>query len=117
MFSPKPGDVYLIEFPEHDPRGHEQKGIRPALVLSVPSGARFPVLIATPLTTDREHDWSKKAPYLYLKLPKGTAGLPSDSILLLDQTRSIDFARTKRFIGRVEKKILDAVIAHWVKLF
>ena len=29
---PRPGDILLVTFPEHDQRGHEQEGFRPALV-------------------------------------------------------------------------------------
>lgn len=109
--APKPGEIYLAEFPEHDPRGHEQQGIRPAMVLAIPQRARFPVLWMIPITSDRGQPWVKSSNHLYLRLPKGAGWLPADSILLLDQLRSLDAKRVKRFVGVVSdaqfKKVLQ----------
>ena len=114
---PRPGDIYLAEFPEHDPKGREQVGVRPALILAVPSKPRFPVLLAAPMTTDHAQSWAKGAPGTYVRLPKGAGGLPADSILLLDQTRSLDAARFRRFLGTLDKKTFDAVLTKWIALF
>jgi mRNA interferase MazF len=39
-----PGDVVMVAFPRHNPRGHEQEGMRPAIVVGVPHGPmRFPL--------------------------------------------------------------------------
>jgi mRNA-degrading endonuclease toxin of MazEF toxin-antitoxin module len=47
-----PGDIVLIALPSHDPSGHEQEGVRPAIVVGVPQGlVRYPVVVAVPLTT------------------------------------------------------------------
>lgn len=114
---PRPGDIYLAEFPEHDPKGHEQEGIRPALVLAVPSKPRFPVLLAAPMTTDHGQPWAKAASGTYVRLPMGMGGLPADSIILLDQTRSIDAMRVRRFLGTLDRKIFDGVLAKWIAIF
>lgn len=114
---PRPGDIYLATFPEHDPKGHEQEGVRPTLVLAVPSKPRFPVLLAAPMTTDHLQPWAKTAPGIYVRLAKGAGGLPADSILLLDQTRSLDVARIRRFLGALPKKTFDAVLLKWIALF
>jgi len=114
---PKPGDLYLVTFPEHDPHRHEQEGIRPALVLAVPTHARFPVLLTAPLTTDRAQPWVKAAPSLYVRLPQGSGGLPVDSVLLLDQARSLDAGRVRRLLGTLDPKTFSAVLAKWIALF
>jgi mRNA interferase MazF len=114
---PRPGDIYLVVFPEHDPRGHGQEGVRPALVLAVPPKPRFPVILAAPLTTDRAQPWVKEAPNLYPRLPGGAGGLPVDSILLLDQTRSIDAARVRRLLGTLNRKAFGPILENWVALF
>ncbi|MEW6367765.1 MAG: type II toxin-antitoxin system PemK/MazF family toxin [Acidobacteriota bacterium] len=114
---PRPADVFLASFPEHDPRGREQEGFRPALVLAVPSRPRFPVLLTVPLTADRGQQWAKSAPDLYLPVPNGTGGLPVDSIVLLDQARSLDAARVKRFLGTFDKRTFDLILAKWIALF
>jgi len=52
----QPGDVVIALFPEHVPAGHEQRGVRPAIVLGFPEKLgqpRFPVVLVAPLTTDR----------------------------------------------------------------
>jgi mRNA interferase MazF len=45
------GDVLVVALPSHEPKGHEQEGYRPAIVVGVPKGeVRYPVVIAIPLT-------------------------------------------------------------------
>ena len=114
---PRPGDIYLAEFPQHAPDGHEQVGVRPALVLAVPSRPRFPVLLATPMTTDRAQPWVLAAPGIYLRLPKETGSLPADSILLLDQTRALDAFRFQRFLGTLDPSTFNGVLTNWIALF
>jgi mRNA interferase MazF len=115
--APRSGDVLLVAFPEHDPQGHEQEGMRPALVLASPTGARFPVLLVAPMTTDRGQPWAAAAPWLYPRLAKGTAGLPADSIVLLDQARSVDAERARRVLGALDAGVQKAVMAAWSKIF
>jgi mRNA interferase MazF len=57
------GDVVSAFFPEHIPGGHEQQGLRPAVV-GVPERLgepRFEVLVVVPMTTDRDQEWSKRS--------------------------------------------------------
>ncbi len=94
----KAGDVCLIEFPLHRPRGHEQEGLRPAVVIAIPPPpTRFQTLVVAPCTT-RLGDWVIANPRLYPILPAGTAGLGQDCVLLLDQIRAIDNDRVRRWI-------------------
>jgi mRNA interferase MazF len=49
------GDVVLAKFPEQDPQGREQQGLRPAVVVALPEQIgtpRFPLIVVVPLTTD-----------------------------------------------------------------
>ncbi len=96
----------MASFPEHAPGGHEQEGLRPAVVVGLPTQVgrpRFPVLLLAPLTTFRKQDWVSAAPNLYPVLPSGTAGLPSQSVVLLDQTRALDVARLRRWLGQLSE--------------
>ncbi len=96
------GDIVLARFPEHLPSGHEQHGLRPALVVGLPDllgQPRFPVVLLIPLTTDRRQAWASRSPRLYPTLPAGAGGLPIDSLALLDQTRSLDWERVARYLG------------------
>ncbi len=108
---PRSGEIYLVEFPEHHPEGHEQHGIRPALVLAIPRKTRFPVLWMIPITTDRGQSWISLSKNIYLRLPKGSGGLPADSVLLLDQLRAVDAKRIKRFLGTVSNEQFEHVVS------
>jgi mRNA interferase MazF len=82
------GDVVLAQFPEHLPPGHEQQGLRPAIVVGLPDRLglpRFPIVALVPLTTDRGEAWSTHNPALYPRLAARTGGLRVDSLALLDQ--------------------------------
>lgn len=84
------------------PPGREQYGVRPAIVLGLPDqigSPRFPLVLLTPLTTDRGQSWALTSPRLYPRLPQGQGGLPSDSIVLLDQTRFLSAARISSRLG------------------
>ena len=51
------GDVITARFPVHRPVGHEQEGLRPALVIGLPNrvgSPRFAMLLLAPMTTDRQ---------------------------------------------------------------
>jgi mRNA interferase MazF len=100
------GDILLILLPTHAPPGHEQEGVRPAIVVGLPERAgqpRFSTLLVIPLTT-QEGTWSKKAPRLYPRLRGGAGGLPRPSIALLDQVRSIDARRVSSYLGSLTGK-------------
>jgi mRNA interferase MazF len=61
------GDVVIARFPTQNPRGREQEGIRPALVIGVPQKLgipRFPLIIVAPMTSDRNQIWAAASPTL-----------------------------------------------------
>jgi mRNA interferase MazF len=96
-------DVVLVRLPRHSPRGYEQEGLRPGVIVGVPRIAgepRFPVLLLAPFTTDRGYQWSYQSPELYPRLESGAGHLSTKSICLLDQTRAIDLSRVVRRWGR-----------------
>ncbi len=99
-----PGDIVVVRFPEHIPPGHEQHGAQPAVVLGLPEvlgEPRFPVVLVAPLTTDRGQLWAERSPALYSRLPAGAGGLPSASIVLLDQVRFLGLERVAAYLGTV----------------
>jgi mRNA interferase MazF len=96
------GDVVIARFPTQNPQGREQEGISPALVIGVPQKLgipRFPLIIVAPMTSDRNQIWAAASPTLYPQLATGEAGLPQNSIILLDQVRAIDSNRIVRYLG------------------
>ena len=101
---PKRGEVFLVDF---DPTvGAEIKKVRPALVLQNDIANRYsPITIVAAIT-------SKTAPRLYpteVLLASGEAGLGVDSIVLLNQIRSIDTRRLVRRMGAVRLATMASV--------
>lgn len=93
------GDVVIVALPTHTPRGREQQGTRPAVVVGVPWGeVRYPMLIIAPLTT-QTGSWALNNPSLYPSLEVGTGGLTKFSIVLLDQVRALDVSRVLAYLG------------------
>jgi mRNA interferase MazF len=92
------GDVIVATLPEQVPPGREQQGYRPVIVVGVPEALgtlRYPMLLVIPLTTNRR----QQCPALYPVLAAGNGALPTSSIALLDQVRSLDKTRISRYIG------------------
>lgn len=98
------GTVALISL---DPTtGHEQKGIRPCVVVSDPevtADRKFPMLCVVPITGTP----GKGA--LYPRLEPGECGLIKLSYALIDQLRSVDKRRVTRIFGRVTAFELDNI--------
>ena len=96
------GSVLVAFFPEHAPGGHEQEGARPSVVVGLPGAVgtpRFPVLLLAPVTTFKGQAWVAAAPALYPVLGAGAGGLVTASVVLTDQTRSLDASRLARSLG------------------
>ena len=101
------------------PPGREQIGVRPAIVLGLPERLgkpRFPVVLVAPLTTDRRQDWALVSPALYPRLAVGLGGLPSPSIVLLDQTRFLSVSRISAWIGALDPKLFEQIRDTLVKI-
>ena len=93
----KQGDIIWLDF---DPQiGHEQKGRRPALVVSNKTFNNFSNLsIVCPITN------TKKDYPFHIKLDKRTK---TTGVILCDQTRTLDIsARNYEFIETVPDDIL-----------
>ena len=113
----KPGAVVLIALPLNDPKGHEQEGKRPAIVVGIPQGLpRYPVVIVVPLTT-QSGPWAEKNPNLYRQLPAGAGGIPQASIALLDQIRALDVRRVNAYLGSLEPEIFTPIRNNLLQLF
>lgn len=102
--NPRRSEVYLINF---DPTvGAEIKKTRPGLILQNDIANRFsPITIVAAVT-------SQVAAELYpteVCIRKGEAGLNADSVVLLNQIRSIDKQRLVRRLGRVKPGTMEAV--------
>ena len=101
---PKRGEVYLVNF---DPTlGSEIRKIRPAVILQNDVANRYsPVTIVAAVT-------SKIGDRLYpveVMIKEGEGGLSSDSVVLLNQIRTIDRRRLIRFMGILKRKTVSKI--------
>jgi len=101
---PRRGDIFLVNF---DPTvGAEIRKTRPALVLQNDIANRFsPITIVAAVTSQVTAD-------LYpteVRFRKGEGGLNADSVVLLNQIRSIDTRRLVRRLGRVKPGTMQTV--------
>jgi mRNA interferase MazF len=105
------GTVVLVEL---DPTvGHEQRGVRPCIVISDPSvnaDQRFPLIAVVPVTG------TPGAGALYPALSAGPSGLAKTSCALIDHLRSIDKRRIRRVFACVSHDEL-ATIDQGLQLF
>lgn len=95
----KQGSLVYVDF--NPVVGHEQKGARPALVLSQTEIAvhqRYPLIIVAPLTSTLV-----LGPLYPTLAPTKRTGLSNASRVLLDQLRAIDKRRILRILGEIEK--------------
>ena len=98
------GAVVLVEL---DPTvGHEQKGVRPCVVVSNPdviSDQRFPLLCVVPITGTPGEG------LLYPPLAPGPSGLAKASFALIDHLRSIDKRRVRSVFGELAKEEIASI--------
>lgn len=107
MNFPKRGEIYYVNF---DPTiGVEIKKVRPALVIQNDIGNEYSqaTVVAAITSTSRE-----PRPY-EIRLRSGEGGVIKDSLVLLNQIRTIDKRRLKRRVGAIPsekmKKINEAL--------
>ena len=113
------GDLVIARFPNQNPQGREQEGIRPCLIVGFPQNIgvpRFPLIFVIPLTTDRNQSWAIASPYLYPKLTSGQGNLPHNSIILLDQFRAIDLNRIDRYLGSLTTEEYQPIFSSLQKM-
>jgi mRNA interferase MazF len=91
------GEVYYADL--SPVIGSEQGGIRPVIILQNNVGNKYaPTTIVAPITSC----FTKKPLPTHIILDKTACGLPSDSIVLLEQIKTIDKRRLKSRMGIIE---------------
>ena len=103
MVLPKRSDVYYVSF---DPTvGVEIRKTRPALIIQNDVGnTHSPATIVAVITSTTREAY----PY-EVSLPAGEGGLPKDSIVLLNQIRTIDKKRLGRKLGTISTETMRKV--------
>lgn len=91
------GDIYYADL--SPVVGSEQGGVRPVLIVQNDVGNRFsPTVIAAAITSQR----AKANLPTHIMLHSQNTGLSKDSVVLLEQVRTIDKHRLKERMGRVD---------------
>ena len=100
----KRGAVYLVSF---DPTiGSEIRKTRPAVILQNDIANRHsPVTIVAAITSATERHPHPTDVFV----PKGEGGLEVDSLILLNQIRTVDRQRLKKRLGVLPPKTLKAI--------
>ncbi len=92
----KRGEIYYADL--SPVVGSEQGGIRPVLIIQNDVGNRFsPTVIAAAITSQRT---KTKLP-THIELTASDTGLSKDSIILLEQVRTIDKQRLRERMGKL----------------
>ena len=91
--------------------GSEQGGVRPVVVLQNDVGNKYSPTVIAAATTSRLY--KAKLP-THIEIAKENSPLPKNSVVLLEQIRTIDKSRIKEKIGElpadVMRKIEDALL-------
>lgn len=100
----KRGDIYYADL--SPVVGSEQGGIRPVLVIQNDTGNKYsPTVIAAAITSRIN---KAKMP-THIELAAKEYGLHKDSVVLLEQIRTIDKRRLREKIGRIDDELMDSV--------
>ena len=100
----KRGDIYYADL--SPVVGSEQGGVRPVLIVQNDVGNKYsPTVIAAAITSQRE---KTKLP-THIRVDADESGLAKDSIVLLEQIRTIDKQRLKERMGRLDMGSMNMV--------
>ena len=100
----KRGDIYYADL--SPVVGSEQVGIRPVLVIQNDIGNKYsPTVIAAAITSQIN---KAKMP-THIELAAKDYGLNKDSVILLEQIRTIDKRRLREKIGRIDDGLMASV--------
>ena len=100
----KRGDIYYADL--SPVIGSEQGGVRPVLIVQNDVGNKYsPTVIAAAITSQKE----KNNLPTHIKLDAHNCGLSKDSIVLLEQIRTIDKKRLRERMGALDGASMNQV--------
>ncbi len=98
------GDIYYADL--SPVVGSEQGGVRPVLIVQNDVGNRFsPTVIAAAITSQTD---KAKMP-THIQVRSEGSGLAKDSIVLLEQVRTLDKRRLREHMGRLDEDSMRRV--------
>jgi mRNA interferase MazF len=100
----KRGDIYYADL--SPVIGSEQGGVRPVLIVQNDIGNRYsPTVIVAAITSQIN---KAKLP-THIEISSDEYGLNKDSVILLEQIRTIDKKRLKEKIGHISDELMEKV--------
>lgn len=100
----KRGDIYYADL--SPVIGSEQGGVRPVLVVQNDIGNKYsPTVIAAAITSQIN---KAKLP-THIEISAQEYGLLKDSVILMEQIRTIDKKRLREKIGHLDDELMDKV--------
>ena len=100
----KRGDIFYADL--SPVVGSEQGGVRPVLIVQNDTGNRHsPTVIAAAITSQT----GKARLPTHISLAAMSCGLPKDSVVLLEQIRTLDKRRLREHMGRVDETLMKQV--------
>ena len=100
----KRGDIYYADL--SPVVGSEQGGMRPVLIVQNDTGNRHsPTVIAAAITSQL----GKARLPTHIKLSGQSVGLNRDSVILLEQIRTLDKSRLRQCMGHLDEAAMSAV--------
>ena len=101
----KRGDIYYADL--SPVVGSEQGGVRPVLIIQNDTGNRYsPTVIAAAITSQT----GKARLPTHIELPvQQECGLTRDSVVLLEQVRTLDKRRLRERMGRVDDQVMERI--------
>ena len=104
--SVKRGDIYYADL--SPVVGSEQGGLRPVLIIQNDVGNRYsPTVIAAAITSRM----GKTRLPTHIDVYADRAGLAKDSVILLEQIRTLDKRRLKEKMGHLDESLMQQVNA------
>ena len=98
------GDIYYADL--SPVVGSEQGGVRPVLIVQNDVGNKYsPTVIAAAITSQK----GKANLPTHIELNAGNTGLLKDSVVLLEQVRTIDKHRLKERMGALDNQAMRQV--------
>src|SRR3989344_813989 len=98
------GEIYLVNL--EPVKGSEQGGVRPVLIIQNDTSNEYsPLTIVASITST-----VKSTKYITnVLIPKGHTGLDKESIVLLNQIKTIDKSRIIKKIGFLNKELMKQI--------
>ena len=98
------GDIYYADL--SPVVGSEQGGLRPVLIVQNDTGNRHsPTVIAAAITSRQ----GKARLPTHIEVPAPDSGLTRDSVILLEQIRTLDKSRLRERMGKLDGPLMDRV--------